>query len=90
MKLQAHHAALLHVDALYKWGVSVPAIQLPTTAEEAYAIYSHQLADTVILHDEDSALKTPIAQAASTVEDLLEEPDNIYVEVKVRMEADPE
>ena len=78
----------LHLDALHEQGVSVPAIQLPTTAEEAYPIHSHQLADTVISNG-DSALKTPIAQATSTVEDILEA-DNIYVEGKDRMEADPE
>lgn len=39
------HAALLRVEALHTHGVSIPAIDLPQSAEDVCTIHTHQISN---------------------------------------------
>jgi AraC-like DNA-binding protein len=73
-------AALLRVEALRTRGVSIPAINLPRSAEDARTIHTHQISESVSSRSCTTSLKTPISQAATTVEDMLREAEDIFVE----------
>ena len=75
--------AVLHLNALWANGLNLPAIQLPSSVEDARALQAHQfsnlLASDQNLSTAIAHAHSPIKKAVITMEDALWESDDAYM-----------